>query len=111
MVDIIVNIGIPLAYALIFAAALTSIAFPVRYIIKHPKQAKSTLMGLGILVLVILFGYLLSGDDLIHGATGNVLAEGSTSKIVGAGIIAFYIFITGATLAIVYSEAMALMKK
>ena len=111
MVDIIVNIGIPLTYVLIAVAALTSIIFPIREIIQQPKHAKGTLMGLGALLAVIILGYLLSGEGVIHGATGKVLAEGFTSKMVGAGIISFYIFIIGATLAIVYSEAMAMMKK
>ena len=104
MTDIIVNIGIPLAYILIGGATILAIVFPGIKVIKEPAHAKGALLGLGGMLVVFLLGYLFASDEAIFGATGNVIGEGFASRITGTGIITFYVFIILAVGSIIFNE-------
>ncbi len=62
--DTLINIGLYVAYIAFFAAIALLIFFPVyNMLIGNFGKAKGSLIGVGILVVVLLIAYLLSPAD------------------------------------------------
>lgn len=104
----------PMAWVTYIIFGLT-IAFVIFFVIKNlftnTSSLKSTLMGVGAFLVVLIISYAVSsgadaGDYLYNGAA---VTEGE-SKMVGAGLIAFYILIIGAALAMALSGFKKLTK-
>jgi hypothetical protein len=110
--DIIINIGLVLTYLMIGGAAIAAIAFPVMFLAKNPAKAKSTLLGVGVLLLITLISFLIASGDVMNfpGAEKFGMTEASTKRV-GTGLIVFYILSFGAIGAVLYSELGKLFKK
>lgn len=98
----------PFMYIAYFAAGLASlltIGFAVYFLITHPEKAKTSLIGIGALVVVFGIAYLLASGNVTE-AMGRV--EGgvteTTSKRVGMGLITFYLLAGIAVLAVIISS-------
>ena len=83
-------------------AAVVAIVFPILGMVKDFQKAKRSLVGVGILVVIFVIGYALSSDEAYK--VGEQVVEGSVSKRAEAGIIAFYVMIVLAIVAIIYTE-------
>ncbi len=93
----IIDIGIFASYALIVLCAIAAIGMPLVQSFGDPKSLVKSGIGVGILVVVFVIGYVI--------ADGN--AEGTTyatSKYVGAGIITTYVCFFAAILGILFTE-------
>lgn len=99
-----INIGLYIAYIAFFAALALLVIFPVYHMLTgNFGKAKGSLIGLGILVVVLLIAYLLSPAD--QGAYYSKMGVGpGLSKVIGSGLIATYIMIGGLILVILYTS-------
>ncbi len=101
--DTMINIGMIVTYLLLGISILLAVVFPLIQTFGNPKAAKGALIGVGTLVGIFLLSYILSP------ATTGPLYEkfeiGPTlSKMIGAGLLSFYIFLGIAVLAIIYTS-------
>jgi hypothetical protein len=112
MSDVLINGGLWLTYLMIAAAAFAAIAYPIIFLAKNPAKAKSSLMGLAILLVVTLVSYVLASGDVMQFA-GYEKFEMTTAstKRVGMGLILFYFLALGAVGAVLYAEVGKLFKK
>ena len=85
-----------------------SIAFVLFFVVKNlftnTGSLKSTLIGVGAFLAVLIIAYLTSsGDDASNYMYNGVAATEGESHMVGAGLNAFYILIVGAAAAMIFS--------
>lgn len=99
----IIDIGLWLGYLLLIVAAGSAIVLPLLNAIKTPGAFVRSLYGVGALVVVFVIAYAISGSDVTQGQAALGVSENS-SKMIGAGLIMFYITLVVAVLGIVYSE-------
>lgn len=106
----LINFGLYATYVLIGIAVLGILIFSVARIISHPGAAKSALIGIvGLIVLGGISYALSSGDDAATRFADLEISEG-TSRMVGAGLVTFYLLVGIAILSIIYVEITRLFK-
>lgn len=105
----LIDIGLYLAYLLIVAAALTAVVFPLLYVARHPKEGKDILIGVGALLALFVISYVLAGDSVLPKYANYGVGSGE-SKLIGAGLISFYILIAAAIVTAIYAEISNLFK-
>ncbi len=96
----LISPGLIICYICMGLALVASVGMPLIHAISNPKELIKSLIG--VVGLVVLFGisYTLSGSEVTvkAAALGHTAAS---SKLIGAGLILFYIvLITSAVLAI-----------
>lgn len=82
---------------LLIATSAIAVVFSLLNLTKHPEVLKRTLLGVGVMVLLLVLAYVFAGDEAVTDAMGKVLPDGeagSVSKWVSALIN--YSFILGA---------------
>ena len=89
-------------YLLLIIAGAVSVVFPIIAMAKDFKKSKNSLIGIGVLVLIFVLGMLMSSDESYN--VGGSVVEGSVSQYSEAGLITFYVMITLAVIAIIYTE-------
>lgn len=107
--DGLINAGLWIFYILLFASIVTAVVFPLLHAIKTPGTFKKSLIGIGVIAVVFVISYVLSGS----GVTAKQMALGvdeSSSKLIGAGLIMFYLTLLGSVLGIIYSEISKALK-
>jgi len=97
------DIGLYVLYALLFVAVAAAIIFPLVNSLKDPKGLIRSAIGVGAIFVLFGIAYALSGSELTLSATAAGLTEGSV-KLIGAGLIMFYIVLILAVLSLIYSE-------
>lgn len=101
-----------LAYIATGLAALMTVGFAIYYLITHPQKAKTSLMGIGALVVVIGISYLMASNEVTEPMTrleGGVTE--TTSKRVGMGLIAFYLLAGITILAVILSSFKSIVRR
>ncbi|MCF6213388.1 MAG: hypothetical protein L3J45_05115 [Flavobacteriaceae bacterium] len=83
-----------LMYLLLIAAALISVGFSIKNLIRHPELLKRSLIGLAGMAVILLLAYVLSPDNVVTSIKGIELASSSVSKWVSTGI--WYSLLLGA---------------
>ena len=96
------DIGLYTFYALLAIAVISAVVFPLINSIKTPAALLRSLIGVGALLVLFGIAYALSSSELSQRSAAVV--SPSTGRLVGAGLIMFYITLAGAVLAVVYSE-------
>jgi hypothetical protein len=96
-------------YILFFLGAASAIVLPLINLGKNPSGGKGALIGLIALVVVFVLSYVLAGDEMLP-KYENFIDGPEDSKLVGMGLIAFYILAFGAIAAVVYSSISKLIK-
>ncbi|MEL0643792.1 MULTISPECIES: hypothetical protein [unclassified Olleya] len=90
------------------------LAFVVFFVFKNlftgGKSLKNTLIGLGAFLLVLVIAYAVSGGDVKEYFYNGIVATEGESKMVGAGLVAFYILILAAAGAMLFSGIKKLIK-
>jgi len=107
--NVIIDIGFYIAYALLGITVLATIIFPVRYLIKYPRESKYSMISIGIMAFILLIGYLISGGE-IPAIFEKYKIGSSQFKLVGGGLITVYILTIAAIIAVVYTEIKSLIK-
>ena len=85
-----IDIGLWIGYLLAIAGAAGMLVFSIRNIIGNPKNAKFTLIGVGAIIVLFLFSWIISSSDLTPRMI-NLQASESMSKMIGAGFIMLYL--------------------
>jgi len=93
-----VDVGLYLAYVLTGLCIVIAIGMPLVRAFGDPDSLKKMGIGTGALLAVFLIAYFTSSGE----AEGDY-PEG-TVKLVGAGIVTFYIMAVTAVLGILYTE-------
>jgi hypothetical protein len=107
--DGLINAGLWIFYILLFASIVTAVVFPLLHAIKTPGTFKKSLIGIGAIAVVFVISYALSGS----GVTPKQMTMGvdeSSSKLIGAGLIMFYLTLFGSVIGIIYSEISKALK-
>lgn len=90
------------------------LAFVVFFVLKNlftnTASLKNTLIGLGAFLAVLVIAYAVSGGDTNTYMYNNIQATDGQSHMVGAGLVAFYILIVVAAVAMLFSGAKKLIK-
>lgn len=97
------DVGLYFMYALFFIAVLAAIVLPLMNAIKSPGTFLKSLYGIIGLVVVFVVAYAISGSDVKPNWAVLGINEG-TSKLIGAGLIVFYVTILVAVIGLIYSE-------
>jgi len=105
MGNFLIEAGLYLTYAMIAVAVIAAVVFPVIFIIQDPKKAKASLLGIAGLAVIFVLAYMLSSNELYKDVQNPTV-----SKLVGGGLIMFYIMFAGAIVAAIYSEVAKLFK-
>lgn len=98
-----IDAGLYVTYIFFFVALGAAIVLPLIHAIKHPKELGKSALGIGFLVVVFVVSYAMSGSEVSLKAAALGVGEGS-SKLIGAGLIMFYIVFVIGMLGMVYSE-------
>jgi len=87
--DTIVAPFITYAIILLVVTIIITLSYSMLNLAKHPDVLKRTLMGVGILAVILVISYVTASDAAVTDAMGKVLPDGeagSVSKWVSAGI-------------------------
>jgi len=97
------DFGFYLFYALLIIAVVLTIVFPIIHVLREPSTLLRSAIGLGMVVVLFVISYALSGSDVnIKAAALGVTP--TSSRLIGAGLIMFYITLVLSILALIYSE-------
>ncbi len=107
----LVNIGLYVSYALIAVCVLGIIIFAVTRLAKDPKSAKSFLIGLLALGVLVAISYFAANGSDANTTYAKLEVSEQASKSVGMGLILFYILMGVAVIAILFSEVARLFKR
>jgi hypothetical protein len=104
MNESIINVSIIVAYVLLGLAALVAIVGPLVQLFTNFKGARTALLGIVVLVVILIIGYSLSTNEA-YDTVGPV-----ASQWIGGGIRATMILIGLAILAAIYTEVAKFFK-
>jgi len=105
----LLDFGFYLFYVLLFISVAAAIIYPIINAVKTPGGLGKS--AIGVVGLIVLFGlsYALSGNAI--SAKGLALGETPDSaKLIGAGLIMFYICLALSAVALVYAEISKALK-
>ena len=96
---------IDIMYVYVAIAAVFALGFPIYQLFTNPKGALNTLIGLGIMGVIVLIAYSMASDQVLNlvGYDGPDNVP-STLKTVGTGLITTYILFFLALLSIAVTE-------
>ena len=103
----------PMAYVAYIVLGLT-VLFVLYFVLKnlftHTASLKSTLLGAGLFFAVLVIAYMVSGGDTTEYKYNGIVASEGESKMVGAGLVSFYILMVGAAASMLLSGIKKMMK-
>ena len=110
MEQIIVNVGIILAYVLIVIGIVLAIVFPLINAISQPEVLKKS--GIGLLGILIVFGigYALSDSALTAKFIQSGVETGTLSRMIGGALKMVYLLMGVAIIGIVLTEISKALK-
>ncbi len=98
MNESVINIAMYVTYGLLAIAALAAIIFSVFHMFTNIRKAVPTLIGIGVLVVIVLFSYAIATNEPYETASPTV------SQWVGGGIHATMILVGLGFLAAIFTE-------
>lgn len=99
------------AYIILGIVVLAVVLFILRGLFINPAGLKSTLIGLGAFIAILVLAYVLaSGDATAYKLQDGVATDGQ-SHMVGAGLIAFYILLALAAVVMLFGGVKKLISK
>lgn len=102
-VDIYLGFSLYAVYAIMVLAFICLVGFAIWTIVANFKDSKETLVGVGVLVLVLIIGYVLSSSTSSAIEQKFAVSSGM-SKLIGGGLLATYILMFGTILAAVWAS-------
>lgn len=105
-----VNLMFIVSYILFGVAVLITAIFSIKSLFSHHKL-KEMLISLVAFVVILLVSYALASGSEVTSSDGSMLATAETSKLVGGGLIAFYILAVIAILAMISSSVKKILMK
>lgn len=98
----LISVGLYVGYAIFFIAMLAVVVLPLINAVKAPKELLKSGAAIGGLVVVFLVAYSISGDEVTL-KTASLGTTPGASKMIGAGLMMFYVFLLIATIGLIYS--------
>ena len=98
------------AYITLALILLFVVFFVIQNLVTHTSSLKSTLIGVGAFVAVLVIAYALTGGDTTQYSYSEGVATDKQSHMVGAGLVAFYVLGTVAILSMLLSSLKKLIK-
>ena len=98
---------IGMSYVLLGIAMVAALAGSVMTAVSDPKKMTGAGIGIGAMIVVFILSFLISSDEVLE-AYGDITA--TTSQMVGAGLITFYILLILAVLSIIYASVSRMLK-
>ena len=105
----LIDIGIYACYILLFVALIAAVVFPLLQITQNPAALVKSGIGVAGLVVLFIISYALSGSEVTAKYTTMGVGEGG-SKLIGAGLIMFYIILIVAIFSMIFSEISKALK-
>ncbi len=108
-----VTLNMMLVWALVMVLLTIAlvIIMPLFAVFQNPKSATRSLIGLGVLVVVLLVSYALASDEPIRLASGKMMDDSFELKFSDTALYATYIAFIGVILSILFGEVYKLIKK
>ena len=97
------DFGFYLFYALLIIAVGLTIVFPIIHMLREPSMLLRSAIGLGVVVVLFVISYALA-DSEVNLKAAALGVTPTSSKLIGAGLILFYISLVLSVLALIYSE-------
>jgi hypothetical protein len=101
--------GLYIAYVLFGVALITAIVLPLVNSLRNPNTLIKTGISVAILLVVFAISYGLA-DDKVNSIAAAYGQDGSSVRLVGAGLIMFYIVFILAAIGLIYSEVSKALK-
>ena len=99
----LISWGLYFGYFLFGITLIAALVLPFINALKNPKAIVKAGIGVAALVGVFILAFAISTDEVT--SIGAALGVSSTSsKMIGAGLIVFYISLIGAAVGLLYSE-------
>jgi hypothetical protein len=98
-----VDAGLYASYLLFAVAIGSAVGLSFLNTIKSPGEVKKAVYAIAGMVVLFALSYILSSSAVSTDQAAKGLSEG-TSKLVGAGLIMFYLISAVAIVGLVYSE-------
>ena len=98
-----VDIALYIAYALVILALIGAIAFPLINSFSDPKSLLKSGVGLGVLAVVFLVSWGISGNE-VTAVYSEFNVDAGLSKFIGGLLTMMYILTGLALVGIVYTE-------
>ncbi|NRR92188.1 hypothetical protein HSX10_11480 [Winogradskyella undariae] len=100
------------AYVILALVLVFVLFFVIKNLFTNTDSLKNTLIGVGSFAVVLIIAYVISGGD----AMSYTLQEGgfaseSTSQLVGAGLVSFYLLLAIAAGAMIFAGAKRIISK
>ena len=97
------DVGLYISYLLFFIALGATIIMPLIHAIKSPGTMAKSGLSVAALVVVFLIGYAIA-DDGVTPKQALLGVDSFSSKLIGAGLIMFYITFFIAIIGLIFSE-------
>lgn len=98
-----IDVGLWISYILFIGAVAGMAVYSLINMLRDTKNAKGTLIGVGVLVGLFLLTFLLSSNELLPKYVDLGISP-TQSKMIGAGLLLAYIIGFGTIAIAVYSE-------
>ena len=103
------DLGFYIFYALLFIAVALTVVFPIIHMLREPSTLIRSAIGVGVVVVLFVISYALS-DSEVNLKAAAVGVTPTSSRLIGAGLIMFYITLVLSVLALIYSEISKALK-
>ena len=100
-----------IAYIILGLVLLFVVVFVLKNLLTNTSGLKNTLIGIGAFAAVLIISYVVSGGDPIQYKLQDGFATDGQSTMVGAGLVAFYVLIVIAALAMIFSGVKKVISK
>ncbi|MBE9488800.1 MAG: hypothetical protein IMY67_00780 [Bacteroidetes bacterium] len=99
-----------IAYVILALVLAFVVFFVVKNLVTHTSSLKSTLIGVGVFIAILVISYALTGGDPRVYSHSEGIATEKASHLVGAGLVAFYILGTIAILSMLLTGVKKFIK-
>jgi hypothetical protein len=106
-----VNTFMYIAYAILIVTIALVLLFTLKGLFTNTASLKSTLLGVGAFLVVLIIAYAVSGGDTKEYLYGGIPATEGASHMVGAGLVAFYILLVTTVVTMLLSGVKKLFNK
>jgi len=103
MNDLLIDIMFIVTYILLGVSVIGAIVFPIINMIGDFKKAKGSLVGIGIVAVLFIISYALSGSEVLE-SYEKFGVTATSSRIIGASLIMMYIMSIGAIVMAIVGE-------
>lgn len=112
LINTLADVGLILTYVLFGAALLVLLGFSIIQFISNVSRSKNSLFGIIGLVVVFFLSFLVSsGTDVSETVFSKVGTNYELSKLIGSGLISFYILFVGVVITLIGFEIYRPFKK